>query len=82
MEILVVEVVKRIHRHLIEIMYGKFKFKVHCLAIKSYLLIDQGDFIQYLMDIMGMDLSQLDNTISSFKLSVLLESAIHASNAQ
>ena len=67
---------------MIEIMYGQFKFKVHFLAIKSYLLIGQGDFIQYLMDIVGPDLSELNNTISSFKLSGLLESAICASNAQ
>ena len=33
------------------------------------------------MDILGSDLSQPANTISSFKLSGILESAIHASNA-
>lgn len=82
LEILVVEAAKRIDRHLIEIMYGQFKFRDHCLAIKRYLLLGQGDFIQYLMDIVGSDLSQPANTISSFKLSGLLESAIRASNAQ
>lgn len=82
LEILVVEAAKRIDRHLIEIMYGQFKFRVHCLAIKGYLLLGQGDFIQYLMDIVGPDLSQPANSISSFKLSGLLESAIRASNAQ
>ena len=34
------------------------------------------------MDIVVPNLSPLDNTISSFKISGLLESAIHASNAQ
>ena len=81
MEILVVEATKRIQWHLIEIMDGQFKFTIHFLLINSYLLIDQGDFIQYLMDIVGHDLSQPANTIISFKLSGLLESAIHASNA-
>ena len=82
LEILVVEVAKRIRRYLIEIMYCQFKFTVHFIAIKRYLLLGQGDFIQYLMDIVGPDLSQPANSISSFKLSGLLESAIRASNAQ
>ena len=34
------------------------------------------------MDIVGLDLSQVVNTTSSFKLLGLLESAIRASNAQ
>ncbi|KAH9321324.1 hypothetical protein KI387_015963, partial [Taxus chinensis] len=82
LETLVVEAAKRIDRHLIEIMYGRYKFREHCLAIKRYLLLGQGDFIQYLMDIVGPDLSQPANTISTFKLAGLLESAIRASNAQ
>ncbi|GLJ12396.1 hypothetical protein SUGI_0190050 [Cryptomeria japonica] len=82
LETLVVEAAKRIDKHLIEIMYGRYKFREHCLAIKRYLLLGQGDFIQYLMDIVGPDLSQPANTISSFKLAGLLESAIRASNAQ
>ena len=63
-------------------MDGQFKFTIHFLLINSYLLIGQGDFIQYLMDIVGLDLSQVVNTTSSFKLSRLLETAIRASNAQ
>ena len=34
------------------------------------------------MDIVGPNISQSDNTISSFKLLGLLESAIHASNVE
>eukprot|EP01018_Ginkgo_biloba_P005129 Gb_19455 [translate_table: standard] len=82
LETLVVEAAKRIDRHLIDIMYDQYKFREHCLAIKRYLLLGQGDFIQYLMDIVGPDLSQPANTISSFKLAGLLESAIRSSNAQ
>ncbi|KAK6149238.1 hypothetical protein DH2020_016763 [Rehmannia glutinosa] len=60
----------------------RYKFKEHCLAIKRYLLLGQGDFVQYLMDIVGPELSEAANTISSFKLAGLLESAIRSSNAQ
>lgn len=82
LEALVVEAARRIDRHLIKIMYDQYKFRDHCLAIKRYLLLGQGDFIQYLMDLVGPDLSQPANTVSSFKLAGLLESAIRASNAQ
>ncbi|KAH6827455.1 spindle pole body component 98 [Perilla frutescens var. hirtella] len=82
LESLVTEAAKRIDRHLLDVMYKQYKFKEHCLAIKRYLLLGQGDFVQYLMDIVGPELSEAANTISSFKLAGLLESAIRSSNAQ
>lgn len=82
LESLVDEAAKRIDKHLLDVIYNRYKFKEHCLAIKQYLLLGQGDFVQYLMDIVGPELSEPANTISSFKLSGLLETAIRASNAQ
>ncbi|KAI3471419.1 hypothetical protein Pfo_030783 [Paulownia fortunei] len=82
LETLVTEAAKRIDKHLLDVMYKQYKFKEHCLAIKRYLLLGQGDFVQYLMDIVGPELSEAANTISSFKLAGLLESAIRSSNAQ
>ncbi|PIA53361.1 hypothetical protein AQUCO_00900144v1 [Aquilegia coerulea] len=82
LEALVIEAAKRIDKHLMDVMYKRYKFKEHCLTIKRYLLLGQGDFVQYLMDIVGPDLSEPANTISSFKLAGLLESAIRSSNAQ
>lgn len=82
LEVMVMEAARRIDRHLLKIMYEQYRFREHCLAIKRYLLLGQGDFIQYLMDLVGPDLSQPANTVSSFKLAGLLESAIRASNAQ
>ncbi|KAF2289514.1 hypothetical protein GH714_036776 [Hevea brasiliensis] len=82
LETLAVEAAKRIDKHLLDIWYTRYKFKEHCLAIKRYLLLGQGDFVQYLMDIVGPELSEPANTISSFKLAGLLESAIRSSNAQ
>lgn len=29
----------------------KYKFKLHCQALKKYLLLGQGDFIQALLDL-------------------------------
>ncbi|XP_031256517.1 gamma-tubulin complex component 3 [Pistacia vera] len=82
LESLVIEAAKRIDKHLLDVIYKRYKFKEHCLAIKRYLLLGQGDFVQYLMDIVGPELSEPANTISSFKLAGLLESAIRSSNAQ
>ncbi|KAK7285463.1 hypothetical protein RJT34_20236 [Clitoria ternatea] len=82
LESLVDEAAKRIDKHLLDVIFKRYKFKEHCLAIKRYLLLGQGDFVQYLMDIVGPELSEPANTISSFKLSGLLETAIRASNAQ
>lgn len=82
LECLVIEAAKRIDKHLLDVIYKRYKFKEHCLAIKRYLLLGQGDFVQYLMDIVGPQLSEPANTISSFALAGLLESAIRSSNAQ
>ncbi|KAL2456599.1 Gamma-tubulin complex component 3 [Forsythia ovata] len=82
LESLITEAAKRIDKHLLDVLYKQYKFKEHCLAIKRYLLLGQGDFVQYLMDIVGPELSEPANTISSFKLAGLLESAIRSSNAQ
>ncbi|KAI3949502.1 hypothetical protein MKW92_000811 [Papaver armeniacum] len=45
-----------------------YKFKDHRMAIKRYLILGRGDFVRYLMDIVGPELSEPAHTISSFKL--------------
>ncbi|XP_072983837.1 gamma-tubulin complex component 3 [Typha latifolia] len=82
LEALVVEAAKRIDQHLMNVIHKRYRFRDHCLAIKRYLLLGQGDFVQYLMDVVGPELSEPANTISSFQLAGLLETAIRASNAQ
>lgn len=39
-------------------MFQKHKFFDHCQAIRKYLLLGQGDFIQYLMDLVSMELNK------------------------
>ncbi|KAL6141532.1 hypothetical protein ACLB2K_059820 [Fragaria x ananassa] len=82
LESLVDGAAKRVDKHLLDVIYNQYKFKEHCLAIKRYLLLGQGDFVQYLMDIVGPELSEPANTISSFQLAGLLETAIRSSNVQ
>lgn len=41
-----------INTELSDIVYRANNFRQHCLAIKNYLLLGQGDFIQHLMDLL------------------------------
>lgn len=40
------EAYARINRHLMDVLLNKRQFEKHCTAIKRYLLLGQGDFIQ------------------------------------
>ncbi|KAL0903454.1 hypothetical protein M5K25_027837 [Dendrobium thyrsiflorum] len=82
LEALAIEAAKRIFRHLMDVIHKRYRFKDHCLAIKRYLLLGQGNLVQYLMDIVGPELSKPANTISSFQLAGLLETIVRTSNAQ
>ncbi|KAH1077897.1 hypothetical protein GYH30_053106 [Glycine max] len=42
LEFLVDEASKRIDKHLLDVIFKRYKFKEHCLAIKQYLLLGQG----------------------------------------
>ncbi|KAJ3677077.1 hypothetical protein LUZ60_002801 [Juncus effusus] len=82
LETLVFEAAGRIDKHLMHVIYDRFRFKDHCLAIKRYLLLGQGDFVQSLMHEVGPDLSDSANKISNFQLASKLETSIRASNSQ
>ncbi|PKU77953.1 hypothetical protein MA16_Dca011573 [Dendrobium catenatum] len=56
LEALTVEAAKQIDRHMMDVIHKRYKFKDHCLAIKRYLLLGHGDFVQYLMDIIDPEL--------------------------
>jgi gamma-tubulin complex component 3 len=40
-------------RHLLNILYNRYKLIDHMKALKRFLLLGQGEFIQCLMDILG-----------------------------
>lgn len=50
LEALVDKEYKRTSRRLLKLMYEKYDMATHLRALKSYLLLGQGDFIQLLMD--------------------------------
>ncbi|KAH8556990.1 Spc98 family-domain-containing protein [Umbelopsis sp. PMI_123] len=69
-------------RKLLNILKDKFRLMEHLKAFKRYLLLSQGDFIQYLLDTLGSGLSKPANTLFRHNLTGVLEAAIRASNAQ
>ncbi|SAM07681.1 hypothetical protein [Absidia glauca] len=67
---------------LLALLKDKYKLMDHLRALKRYLLLGQGDFIQYLMVTMGSALSRPANSLYRHNLTGVLETAIRASNAQ
>ena len=54
----------------------------HCNSIRKYLLMGQGDFMQYLMDLLADELGEPASKIYRHTLMGFLETAIRSSNAQ
>ena len=68
--------------HLIHLLLSKYKLMEHLHALKRYILLGQGDFVQYLMDSLGPSLSKPASSIYRHNLTGTLEMAIRSSNAQ
>ncbi|KAI9138608.1 Spc98 family-domain-containing protein [Paraphysoderma sedebokerense] len=69
-------------KRLLDILFTKYKFMDHLTALKRYLLLGQGDFIQQLMDSLGSGLNKPASTLYRHNLIGTLEAAVRASNAQ
>jgi gamma-tubulin complex component 3 len=69
-------------KHLLSLILDTFKLRNHLNAIKKYILLSQGDFVQYLMDSLGPTLSKPATSIYRHNVTGTLESAIRSSNAQ
>ena len=82
LDALVGEAKRRIDRCLRRVLFERYKFGEHCFAVKRYLLLGQGDFHHYLMDLIGPDLDEPASSVSAYRLTGTLEAAIRASNAQ
>jgi len=68
--------------YLLDILFTRYKLKDHLNALKRYLLLGQGDFIQNLMDSLGPSLRNKAVGLYRHNLTGSLEAAIRASNAQ
>ena len=53
LERFVQEASSHVDRRLIDILFNKFDLAKHCDAMRRYVLLGQGDFVQALMDMVG-----------------------------
>ncbi|KAJ3220475.1 Gamma-tubulin complex component 3 [Clydaea vesicula] len=80
--VFVEKVYKKTNKRLLELIYGKYKLFENLLALKKYLLLGQGDFIQHLLVDLESNLSKSAKLLFRHNLTGTLESAIRSSNAQ
>ncbi|KAK3813111.1 MAG: Spc98 family-domain-containing protein [Benniella sp.] len=69
-------------QRLLQLLREKFKLIEHLTAIKRYILLGQGDFVQLLMESLESSLSHPANTLLLHNLTGTLETAVRGSNAQ
>jgi gamma-tubulin complex component 3 len=68
-------------QRLFEVFLDKFHLLSHLRALKNFLLLGHGDFVDTLMDSLGPTLSKPANTLSRHILTATLESAVRATSA-
>ncbi|ETV97580.1 hypothetical protein H310_09480 [Aphanomyces invadans] len=73
---------KETNNYVTQLLLNKHQLLEHCRALKQYLLLGQGDFIQYLMDLLQPELSKRATQIYRHNLMSVLETALNASNAK
>lgn len=82
LQLLVDEASSLVDQRLIELLFKKFHFVLHCTALKRFLLLGQGDFVQSLMDFVKPELDKEASKVSEIQLLGHLRAAIHASSAK
>ncbi|KAJ1990141.1 Microtubule-nucleating Tub4p (gamma-tubulin) complex component [Dimargaris cristalligena] len=81
-EVSIDRVYRTVCRRLLDVMFNKYKLMDHFWAMKRYLLLGQGDFVQCLLKSIGPELSKPAGQVYRHNLNAGMESAIRASNAQ
>ncbi|MEW5305464.1 MAG: hypothetical protein WDW36_008001 [Sanguina aurantia] len=66
----------------IEVMFTSHAFTTHCDAIRRFLMLGQGDFVQALMDLMCKELDKRAPDVSEVVLNHLLRQAVASSSAK
>lgn len=76
------EAALRTNKHLVALMMGRYAVGEHCLALRKFLLLGQGDFIESLLDAAGPELSKSAGDVYRHTLQGLVEMAVRQTNAQ
>lgn len=82
LEVVISRIAHIADQRVMHLLFDKFKVKLHCTALRKYLLLGQGDFTQQLLDLLQPDLDKPSHTMYRHNLLAILESAIRGSNAQ
>eukprot|EP00927_Polykrikos_kofoidii_P054441 TRINITY_DN48852_c0_g1_i1.p1 TRINITY_DN48852_c0_g1~~TRINITY_DN48852_c0_g1_i1.p1 ORF type:complete len:931 (-),score=128.29 TRINITY_DN48852_c0_g1_i1:121-2913(-) len=72
----------RTNRHLVSLMMDRYALGEHCLALRRFLLLGQGDFVESLMDIAEAELSRDAKDVHRHQLIGVVDMAVRQSNAQ
>ena len=75
------EACAKTNSELLHILFSKYKLEHHTVYLKKYLLMGQGDLMQYLMDLLTDELDKPAKTIYKHSLRQYLDTAIRSSNA-
>eukprot|EP00434_Breviolum_minutum_P037040 symbB.v1.2.032831.t1/scaffold3926.1/size48177/2 len=70
------------NEHLVKLMMDHYALGEHALALRRFLLLGQGDFVESLMDAVQEELDLEANKIYKHQLMGILEMALRQSNAQ
>ncbi|KAJ1657090.1 Microtubule-nucleating Tub4p (gamma-tubulin) complex component [Dispira simplex] len=73
---------RTVSQRLLDVLFQKYRLMDHFLAMKRYLLLEQGDFAQCLMNALSNELSKPADQLYRHNFNAMVESAIRASNAQ
>lgn len=68
-------------QRLFDIFFDKFKLTTHIRALRDYLLLGKGDFVELLMDNLGPALGKPANSLMRHQLTACLETALRGSTA-
>mmetsp|Transcript_8944 Transcript_8944/g.19114 ORF Transcript_8944/g.19114 Transcript_8944/m.19114 type:complete len:880 (+) Transcript_8944:124-2763(+) len=71
-----------VDKRLMETLSSRFHLAKHCDAVRRYLLLAQGDFVQALMDLVQGELAKDADSVSEITLMHCLRTAINNSNAK
>jgi len=69
-------------RHVLDIMFNKFRLMSHLAALRKYMLLGQGDIMRYLLDLLEPELCQPATQLYPHNLAGILETAIRCTNTQ
>lgn len=73
---------EKTNKQLLHILFTKYKLEGHCAHIRKYLLMAQGDLMEYLMDLLADELTKPADSIYLHTMRAYLDTAIRSSNAQ